>query len=68
MVPSRSPGSLWERVVLILEMKMLDNSAVTEVDAVSPANRGNRLVLLSLPTPSLVGLLGLGLLISRLQT
>ena len=68
MVPSRSPGSLWERVVLILEMKMFDNSAVTEVDAVSPANRGNRLVLLSLPTLSLVGLLGLGLLISGLQT
>jgi len=38
-----------------------------EVDADSPASRGNRVVIVSLPTISL-GLLVLGLLVSGLHT
>ena len=40
-----------------------------EVDTDSPASRGNRVVVVSLPTISLIlGLLVIGLLLSRLQT
>lgn len=43
-------------------------SMSTEVGADSPVSRGNRVVVVSLPSLSLLGLLGLGLLLSGLQT
>ncbi len=46
-------------------------TTISEVDADSPASRGNRGVIVSLPTQSpqlALGLLVLGLLISGLQT
>ena len=52
-------------------MNMNEQILTLEVDADSPASRGNRVVIVSLPTPSLglsLGLLGLGLLVSGLQT
>ncbi len=53
-------------------MNMIDVKAtISEVDADSPASRGNRSVVVSLPNQSptlLLGLLVLGLLISGLQT
>ncbi len=70
VVPSRPPGSLWGRDVLILAMNTHTISA-TEVDADSPASRGDRAVIVSLPTRILglsLGLLGLGLLLSGLET
>ena len=51
---------------------MIDIRTISsEVDADSPASRGNRVVIVSLPTQSLqivLGLLGLGLLLSGLRT
>ncbi len=51
---------------------MIDVKAtISEVDADSPASRGNRGVIVSSPTQSptlLLGLLGLGLLLGGLQT
>ncbi len=53
-------------------MNMIDvKTTISEVDAVSPASRGTRGVVVSLPNQSptlLLGLLVLGLLISGLQT
>ena len=53
-------------------MNMIDvKTTISEVDADSPASRGNRGVIVSLPTQSpqlALGLLVLGLLISGLQT
>ncbi len=48
---------------------MIDIKTISsEVDAVSPASRGTRGVIVSLLAISLLGLLVLGLLISGLQT
>lgn len=50
-------------------MKMIDATTTNlEVDAVSPASRGTRGVIVSLLAISLLGLLVLGLLIGGLQT
>ena len=48
-------------------MSMNERIMTLEVDADSPASRGNRVVIDSLPTISL-GLLVLGLLVCGLQT
>ena len=54
---------------MILAMNMNEQTLTLEVDADSPASRGNRVVVVSLPTISLIlGLLVIGLLLSRLQT
>ena len=71
MVPSRPSGSLWGRDVVILAMNMNERMMTLEVDADSPASRGNRVVIVSLPTISqglTLGLLVLGLLLSGLHT
>ena len=50
-------------------MSMIDIRTISsEVDADSPASRGNRGVIVSLLAISLLGLLVLGLLVSGLRT
>ena len=69
VVPSRSRDPFWERAVLVKRMRTNDIRMFdSEVDAVSPANRGTRVVVLSLLNLSLLVLLLGGLLISGLQT